>query len=77
MYTDNKFFLIYKEIQKGSGAKSCMRQGFLRYEELRKYLILYEEAVSHTYMTLLPVPRNFLICEENFIVFFIFVKSSI
>jgi hypothetical protein len=26
----------------------CMRKGFLIYEELRKYLTMYEKAVSHT-----------------------------
>ncbi len=34
---ENKIFLIYKEIQMGSGAKSYLRKGFL----------IYEEAVSH------------------------------
>ncbi len=28
-------------------AKSYVRKGFLIYEEMRKYLIIYEEAVSH------------------------------
>jgi hypothetical protein len=40
LYTDkkeNKTFLIYKEIQMGSGAKSYMRKGFLIYEEMHKY----------------------------------------
>ncbi len=49
-YTDkkeNKTFLIYKEIQMGSGAKSYMRKGFLIYEEMRKFFPIYEEAVSH------------------------------
>jgi hypothetical protein len=49
-YTDkkeNKIFLIYKEIQMGSGAKSYMRKGFLIYEEMRKYFTINEEAVSH------------------------------
>ncbi len=32
-----KFFLIYKEIQKGAVAKSYRRKGFLIYEEMRKY----------------------------------------
>jgi hypothetical protein len=32
----------------GSVAKSHMRKGFLVYEEMRKYLTLYEKAVSHT-----------------------------
>ncbi len=42
---------IYKEIQNGAVAKSYMRKGFLIYDEMRKYLPKYEEAVSH-YMTL-------------------------
>jgi hypothetical protein len=48
--TDKKeknIFLIYKENQMGSVAKSYMRKGFLIYDEIRKYLVLYEEAVSH------------------------------
>jgi hypothetical protein len=49
-YTDkkeNKIFLIYKEIQVGSGAKSYMRKGFSIYEEMRKIFTMYEEGVSH------------------------------
>jgi hypothetical protein len=34
---ENKIFLIYKEIQSGTVAKSYMRQGFLIFEEMRKY----------------------------------------
>jgi hypothetical protein len=34
--------LIYKEIQMGSLAKSYMRKGFIIYEEMRKYLVIYE-----------------------------------
>jgi hypothetical protein len=30
-----------------SVAKSYMRQGFLIYKEILKYLTIYEEAVSH------------------------------
>ncbi len=37
----------FKDIQMGSVAKSCMRKGFLIYEEMRKYLTIIEEAVSH------------------------------
>ncbi len=44
---EKKIFLIYKEIQIGSVAKSYMRKGFLIYEEMRKYLVIYEEAVRH------------------------------
>ncbi len=39
LFTDkkeNRSFLIYKEIQMGSGAKSYMRKGFLKYEEMLK-----------------------------------------
>ncbi len=38
---------INKKIQKGSVAKSSMSKGFLIYEEMRKYLVINEEAVSH------------------------------
>jgi hypothetical protein len=61
LYTDKKekkIFLIYKEIEMGAVAKSYMRKGFLVYEELRKYLVKSEEAVSHTYMTLQPLPSE-------------------
>jgi hypothetical protein len=34
---ENKNFLIYKEIQMGSGTKSYMRKCFLIYEEMHKY----------------------------------------
>ncbi len=49
---EKKIFLIYKEIQKGSGAKSYMYEEGLPntytvYEKMRKYLVIYEEAVSH------------------------------
>ncbi len=44
---EKKIFLKYKEIQMGAVAKSYMRKGFLIYEEMRKYLVIYEEAVSH------------------------------
>jgi hypothetical protein len=46
VHTDKKesqIFLIYKEIQSGSVAKSYMRKGFLIYEEMRKYFPIYEE----------------------------------
>jgi hypothetical protein len=48
-----KIFLIYKELQKGSVAKSYKRieEGLPNtvciYEEMRKYLTIYEEAVIH------------------------------
>jgi hypothetical protein len=34
---ESKIFLIYRENQMGSGAKSYMRNGFLLYEEIHKY----------------------------------------
>jgi hypothetical protein len=43
----NKIFLMYKEIQSGTVAKSYMRKVFLIYGEMRKYFPIYKEAVSH------------------------------
>jgi hypothetical protein len=37
---ENRIFLICKEIQVGSGAKSYARKGFLIYEIMRKYLAI-------------------------------------
>jgi hypothetical protein len=48
-YTDKKgkkiIFLVYKKIQMGAVAKTYMRKGFLMYEEMHKYLVIYKEAV--------------------------------
>ncbi len=49
-------------------AKSNLRQGFLIYEDMRKYLSRYEEAVSHICNRSL---LNFVIYEENLIFLFI------
>jgi hypothetical protein len=49
IYTDkkeNQVFLIYKEIQSGAVATSCMRKDFLIHEEMRKYFTIYKEAVT-------------------------------
>jgi hypothetical protein len=47
---ENPSFLIYKEMQMGSGATSYMRKGLLIYEEIRKYFTIYEKAVSHIWL---------------------------
>jgi hypothetical protein len=44
---EKKNFLIYKEMHNGAVAQPYMRKGFLIYEEIRKYLTIYEKAVSH------------------------------
>ncbi len=44
---ETEIFLINKEIQSGAVAKSYVRKGFLIYEEMRKYISIYEEALSH------------------------------
>ncbi len=52
-YTDkkeNQIFLIYNDIQSGAVTKSCMRKGFLIYEEMCKYFPIHEEAVSHIWL---------------------------
>jgi hypothetical protein len=61
---ENQIFLKYKEIQNGAVANSFMRKGFLMYEEMRKYLAIYEEAVSHTRLCNCSI-LIFLISEEN------------
>ncbi len=58
-----KIFLIYKEIHMGSVAKSYLRKGFLIYEEMLKYLVIYEKAVSHIWLWNCS-RLNFLIYEE-------------
>ncbi len=40
-------FSSYKGILKGLSPKSFMRKGFLIFDEMRKYLVVYEEAVCH------------------------------
>jgi hypothetical protein len=51
LYTDkkeNKIFLLYREIQMGSGAKSYMRKGFLIYKifspYMRRSLVIFDFA---------------------------------
>jgi hypothetical protein len=65
-----EIFLICKEIQLGSVAKSYMRKGFLIYEEMRRCLTIYEEAVSILYMTCNRSLLNFLNYEEFFFLFY-------
>jgi hypothetical protein len=40
-------YITYKEIHLGAVAKSYMRKGFLIYDEMYKYFVIYEEAGSH------------------------------
>ncbi len=46
-----------------------MRKGFLIYEEVQKYLVIYEEAVSHKWLCTRSLLK-FLSYEENLIFFF-------
>ncbi len=39
---------MYKEIWKGSGAKSYMKPGFLINEGMHEIELIYEEAICHT-----------------------------
>jgi hypothetical protein len=47
----------------GLGAKSYMRKGFLIYEEMHNYFH-HIWGGRYSYMTLHPIPLNFLIYEE-------------
>jgi hypothetical protein len=48
---ENRIFLFFKEIQMGAVAKSYMRKGSLIYEEMRKYLVIFKDAVSYDFAT--------------------------
>jgi hypothetical protein len=72
-YTDKKekeIFLIYKEIQKGGSCKVIQYEEGLSnsYEEMRKYLVMYEKAFSHVGLCNCYLLK-FLIYEENFLFF--------
>jgi hypothetical protein len=57
-------FFSYIINSDGSGCKVI-------YEEMRKYLVIYEVAVAVSHnMILQPLPLDFLIYEENFVFFF-------
>jgi hypothetical protein len=64
-----KKILTYKEIYMGSGAKSYMRKGFLIYKEMRKYLTIYEEAVSYIWLCTRS-HLNFLMVRNFFFLLF-------
>ncbi len=50
-----------------------MRKGFLKYEKMRKYFPIYEEAVSHLWLCNCSI-LNFLMYEEN-LIFFFFISA--
>jgi hypothetical protein len=58
----------------GAVAKSYMKKGFLIFEEMRKYLVIYEEAVGNIRLCNRSL-LDFLIYEENFVFFFNSVNS--
>ncbi len=76
---EKKFFLIQNIIKFRMDrvqTKSYMRKSFIIYEEMRKYLVLYEEAVSqHNFA---PNPfRISLYMTKIFLPFFISVRSTL
>jgi hypothetical protein len=56
---ENEIFLKYKDIQMGPVQKSYMKKSFLIYEEMRKYLTIYEVAVSHIWLCNRSIPSEF------------------
>ncbi len=50
---EKKIFLIYKEIQNGLCAKSDMRKSFLIFEEMLKYLVIYDFAPDPLWISLI------------------------
>jgi hypothetical protein len=45
--TDKKMSSFVRKFRTGAVAKSYMRTDFLIFEKMRKYLLIFEEAVSH------------------------------
>ncbi len=72
---EKKIFLIFRKIRKRAVAMSYIRKGFLMYEEMRKYLTIYEETVGHMGFCNCFILK-FLIYEETFIFFFISASTS-
>jgi hypothetical protein len=67
LYTDkkeHKIFLIYKELRNGSVEQPYMRKGF--HEEMRKYLVIYEEAVTQYDFATAPFRISLYMREKNF-----------
>jgi hypothetical protein len=60
----------------GAVAKSYMRKGFQIYAEMRKYLVISEEAVSHIWLCKRSL-LNSLIYEENFGILFFSVMYDV
>ncbi len=52
--------------------KSYIRKGFLIYEEMRKYLTIYEKAVSHIWLWNCST-LNFLLYEEDLIFLLVYL----
>jgi hypothetical protein len=48
-----------KGFQSGAVAKSYMRKGVLIYEEMCKYLIIFEEAITVVTHDFAPLPSGF------------------
>ncbi len=75
VYTDKKentIFLIYKEIQEGAVAKSCMTNGLPICDLIFALFLIYKKALPYIWLCN-RFHLNFLIYEENFVIFFISV----
>jgi hypothetical protein len=75
-YTDkkeNQIFLIYKEILSGAVAKSCMRKGFLIYEEMRNFSPYMRRPLVIYVLQLIHSEFPYTVYEEKFSFFFISV----
>jgi hypothetical protein len=82
LYTDkkkSKFSSYIRKFRTGTVPKSYMRKGFLIVEEMRKYLVIFEDVLSQIYdFAFCNRSRlNFLTYEENLISFFISVVKKI
>ncbi len=65
-----KFSSYIRKFRRERLQRSYMRKGFLIYEEMSKYLVIFEEAISHIGLCNRS-SLDFLINEDNLIFFFI------
>jgi hypothetical protein len=70
-----KIFLIYKENQLGAAAESYIRNGFLMYEEMRKYLVIYTRRLLVIY-DFATAPFWISLYIRNFFLSFLSVKPG-
>ncbi len=72
---ENQIFLMYEEIQNGAGAKSYMTIGLFIYINICAFSHILGSPSSYITLQLLHSEFPYTVYEENFILFFISVRT--